>query len=147
MARCWPEYPFRNLLRLLRVRSFTRKHSIRWRTVISVMWETRAALGQAQIQAKLSSPVQNDQHGREEAIQNGDAEVLKRLLSEQPSLGNELIHWGNKCSRIPSISFRHVVQCHPETGARNRRCIAAAEEKPSRHRTACTQCLGGSTAR
>ena len=31
-----------------------------------------------------------------EAIQNGDADVLRRLLSEDPSRANELIEWGSK---------------------------------------------------
>jgi hypothetical protein len=35
------------------------------------------------------------------AIQNGDAEALRHLLSEKPSRANQLIHWGSKSLTHP----------------------------------------------
>ncbi|GEM_PF-948901 len=35
------------------------------------------------------------------AIENGDADALKRLLGEDPSRANELIMWGRNCSTHP----------------------------------------------
>ena len=40
------------------------------------------------------------------AIQNGDAEALRRLLSEDPARANALIHWGkNECIHTPPLHY------------------------------------------
>jgi hypothetical protein len=59
-------------------------------------------LGQAQIQGKLSKArFKMTSIDVKTAVQNGDAEALKCLLSDQPSRANEVIHRGNKCLTHP----------------------------------------------